>query len=76
MYLRAKQLFDLELRNETELLPSQVSDAITYQLSVDPASNPDGLVVLLNGKKFSTTSFDFCPVLDKNETDTYGVWGS
>jgi hypothetical protein len=43
-------VFDLELRNETELLPSQVSDAITYQLSVDPASNPDGLVVLLNGK--------------------------
>lgn len=43
-------IFDLELRNETELLPSKVTDAITYQLSVDPASNPDGLVVLLNGE--------------------------
>ena len=43
-------VFDLELRNETELLPAKPSDAITYQLSVDPASNPDGLVVLLNGE--------------------------
>lgn len=43
-------IFDLELKNETELLPSSTSDAITYQLSVDPTSNPDGLVVLLNGE--------------------------
>jgi hypothetical protein len=43
-------VFDLELRNETELKPSSPSDEIEYQLSVDPASNPDGLVVLLNGE--------------------------
>jgi hypothetical protein len=43
-------IFELNLGNETELLPSKASDEIEYQLSVDPASNPDGLVVLLNGE--------------------------
>jgi hypothetical protein len=43
-------IFDLELRNETELIPSSSKQEITYQISVDPASNPDGLVVLLNGE--------------------------
>ncbi|WP_300977773.1 LamG-like jellyroll fold domain-containing protein [Flavobacterium sp.] len=43
-------IFDLELRNETELIPSSTDQEITYQMSVDPASNPDGLVVLLNGE--------------------------
>lgn len=43
-------IFDLELRNETELIPSSPSDQLSYQLSVDPSSNPDGLVVLLNGE--------------------------
>lgn len=43
-------IFDLELRNETELIPSSPSDQVSYQLSVDPSSNPDGLVVLLNGE--------------------------
>ena len=43
-------IFNLELRNETELIPSSANDQITYQLSVDPASNPEGLVVLLNGE--------------------------
>ena len=42
-------IFDLELRNETELIPSSKGQEITYQISVDPASNPDGLVVLMNG---------------------------
>jgi hypothetical protein len=43
-------IFDLELRNETELIPSSPSDQVSYQLSVDPSSNPNGLIVLLNGE--------------------------
>lgn len=42
--------FDLDLRNETELKPTQGKDIVEYLFIVGKNSNPDGLTVLLNGQ--------------------------